>query len=219
MIITISRELGAGGSEVARQVADALGWRVVDNELVDQIAARTGLSPAEVREREEMAPGFLERLIRMLTKAAPEMLTPAAEHVPELEEANLVKMTRAVVEEVAREGRVVLVGRAAPAVLSRDRDAIHLKIVAPKARRVETVMARLGIGPDEAAAAVESSDANRKRYHEQYYERDWNDASHYHLVLNTAALGIANTVATIVGRAKTLWPHETRERRAPPPDR
>ncbi len=217
MIITISRELGAGGSEVARQVAEALGWRVVDNELVDQIAARTGLSPAEVREREERAPGFLERLIRMLTKAAPEMLTPAAEHVPELEEAHLVQMTQTVVEEIARAGRVVLVGRAAPAVLSRDCDAIHLKIVAPKAWRVEAVMARLGIGPDQAAAEVESSDANRKRYHEQYYERDWNDASYYHLVLNTAALGIPHTVATIVGRAKTLWPHETRERRVPPP--
>ena len=178
MIITISRELGAGGSEVARQVAEALGWRVVDNELVDQIAARTGLSPAEVREREERAPGFLERLIRMLTKAAPEMLTPAAEHVPELEEAHLVQMTQTVVEEIARAGRVVLVGRAAPAVLSRDCDAIHLKIVAPKAWRVEAVMARLGIGPDQAAAEVESSDANRKRYHEQYYERDWNDASY-----------------------------------------
>lgn len=217
MIITVSRELGAGGSEVARQVAETLGWRVVDNELVDQIAIRTGLSPAEVRDREERAPGFLERLIRMLTKAAPEMLAPAAEHVPELEEAKLVKITEAVVEEIAREGRVVLVGRAAPVVLSRDRDAIHLKIVAPKAARVEVVMKRLGVGRDEATAAVEMSDANRKRYHEQYYERDWNDGSQYHLVLNTAALGVEQTVATIVGRAKTLWPGETRERRVPPP--
>ncbi len=217
MIITISRELGAGGSDVARQVADALGWRVVDNELVDQIAARTGLSPAEVRDREERAPGFLERLIRLLTKAAPEMLTPAAEHVPELEEAKLVKITEAVVEEIAQQGRVVLVGRAAPVVLSRDRDALHLKIVAPKAARVEALMKRLGVTRDAAAAQVELSDANRTRYHEQYYERDWSDASQYHLVLNTAALGIDQAVATIVGRAKTLWPGETRERRAPHP--
>lgn len=217
MIITISRELGAGGSDVARQVADALGWRVVDNELVDQIAARTGLSPAEVRDREERAPGFLERLIRLLTKAAPEMLTPAAERVLELEEAKLVKITEAVVEEIAQQGRVVLVGRAAPVVLSRDRDALHLKIVAPKAARAEALMKRLGVTRDAAAAQVELSDANRTRYHEQYYERDWSDASLYHLVLNTAALGVDQAVATIVGRAKTLWPGETRERRAPHP--
>jgi len=217
VIITISRELGAGGSEVARRVAECLSWRVVDNELVDQIAVRTGLSPAEVRDREERAPGFAERLIRMLTKAAPEMLSPAAERVPELEEAKLVRITQTVVEEIAREGRVVLVGRAAPVVLSRDRDALHLKVVAPKAARIDVVMARLGIGREEAAAEIEASDANRKRYHEQYYERDWCDASHYHLVLNTAALGVEQAVATIVGRAKTLWPGETRERRTPQP--
>ena len=155
-------------------------------------------------------------MIRMLTKAAPEMLTPAADRVPELEEAKLVKITEAVVEEIAREGRVILVGRAAPAVLRRDRDAIHLKIVAPKAIRIETVMARLGTARDPATETVQSSDANRKRYHQQYYERDWSDAAHYHLVLNTAALGIEQTVATIVGRAKAVWPTETRERRAAP---
>lgn len=213
MIITVSRQMGAGGGEVARRVAEALGWRVVDNELVDQIATRAGLTPAEVRDREETAPGFLERLIRMLTKAAPELLNPPADRVPELEEAHLVKVTESVVADVARDGRVVMVGRAASAVLSRDRDALHVKIVAPKPTRIEAVMTRLRIDEVSAEAEVEQSDANRQRYHETYYERDWNDAANYHMVLNTAALGLAETAATIVGRAKSLWPHETRERR------
>lgn len=217
MIITVSRQIGAGGAEVARRVADALGWRLVDNELVDQIAARAGLSPAEVRDREETAPGFLERLIRMLTKSTPELLNPPADRVPELEEAHLVKVTESVVADVARDGRVVMVGRAASAVLSRDRDALHVKIVAPRPVRIDAVMARLGIDATAAAAEVERSDANRQRYHQTYYERDWNDAAHYHMVLNTAALGLAETAATIVGRAKSLWPHATRERRAAEP--
>lgn len=213
MIITLSRQIGAGGGEVARRVADALGWRVVDNELVEQVAARAGISPAEVRDREERAPGFLERLVRMLTKAAPEQLTPAAEQVPELEEAKLVKITESVVAELAAVGRVVLVGRAAPVVLSRDRDALHVKVVAPRAVRIEAVAARFGLDPAAATLEVDRSDDNRKRYHAQYYDRDWDDASNYHLVLNSAALGIEQTVATIVGRAKTLWPDQTRERR------
>ncbi len=221
MIITLSRQIGAGGGEVARRVADALGWRVVDNELVEQVAARAGISPAEVRDREERAPGFLERLVRMLTKAAPEQLTPAAEQVPELEEAKLVKITESVVAELAAAGRVVLVGRAAPVVLSRDRDALHVKVVAPRAVRIEAVAARFGLDPAAATLEVDRSDDNRKRYHAQYYDRDWGDASNYHLVLNSAALGIEQTVATIVGRAKTLWPDQTRERRTdgPVPDR
>ncbi|MGE3616192.1 MAG: AAA family ATPase [Gemmatimonadales bacterium] len=213
MIITVSREMGAGGSEVARRVAEELGWRVVDNELVDRIAARTGMSREEVAGLEEQAPGFLERLIRNLTKSAPEILEAPAEHVPELEEAKLVEITQAVVEEMAREGRIVLVGRAAPAVLSRDTDALHVKIVAPRAFRVAAVAERRGIDLDRAEAEVERSDANRDRYHRRYYDRDWHDASNYHLVLNTAALGIDQTVGCVVGRAKTLWPAATRERR------
>ncbi len=212
MIITISRESGAGGSAVARGVAKALGWRVVDNELIDEIAARSGLTPAEVVERGERAPGFLERLLRLLTRAAPEILSPPAED-PESAEARLVKITETVVAEMALEGRVVMVGRAAPAVLKGDRDGLHVKIVAPLADRIAAVSARLGGSVEAATTAVARSDANRARYHWQYYHRDWNDAAHYHLVLNTAALGLDGAVATIVGRAKTLWPAETRERR------
>jgi len=214
VIITVSRQMGAGGGEVARRVAEELGWRVVDNELIDQIAARAGVTPAEVAERDEAAPGFLERLVRLLTKAAPEILRAPADRVPELEEAKLVKITQDVVEDVAAEGRVVLVGRAAPAVLSRTRDALHAKIVAPKAARVAEVSARLGVPMAEAEAVVSESDANRKRYHRQYYDRDWDDSTNYHLVLNAAALGTEASVAAIVGRAKALWPENTRERRA-----
>jgi cytidylate kinase len=213
MIITISREIGSGGGEVAKAVAEALGWRVVDNELVDQIAARSGLSPAEVAEREERAPGFFERLIRMLTRAAPEILFPPAEEDPEAEEAKLVTITETVVAEMAREGRVVLVGRAAPAVLKGDQDGLHVKIVAPKPERIAALARRMAISTEAAAVEVDRSDANRARYHRQYYDRDWNDASQYHLVLNASALGIEGSVDAVVGRAKAMWPAETRERR------
>ncbi len=213
MIITVSREIGSGGGEVAKGVAEALGWRLVDNELVAQIARRSGLTPAEVAEREERAPGFFERLIRMLTRAAPEILFPPAEPDPELEESSLVKVTETVVAEMAREGRVVLVGRAAPAVLKGDRDGLHVKIVAPVSDRIVAVAQRLGMSAEAAAEEVARSDANRARYHQQYYQRDWNDAAGYHLVLNTAPLGIDGAIATIVGRAKALWPGETGERR------
>ncbi len=212
MIITISREIGAGGGEVGRQVAAALGWRVVDNEIVDAIAARSGLTPTEVAAREERAPGFAERLIRMLTAAAPE-IQAAPDEVPELEEARLVEITGSVVADIAREGRVVLVGRAASAVLARDQDALHLKVVAPRDVRIAAVAERLRFSPAAAAAEVARSDADRGRYQEQYYGRNWNDASYYHLVLNTAALGLDGAVQTIVGRAKARWPGATTERR------
>lgn len=216
MIITISREMGAGGSEVARQVAGALGWRVVDNELVDRVAARCGLPPEEVAEREERAPGFLERLIRMASRAAPELSPAPAEPVPgpEAEEDRLVRATEAAVAELAAEGRVVLVGRAAPAVLASDRDALHVKVVAPFEARVAAIASRRGIPAAAAADEVRRTDDNRRRYHRQHYDRDWNNPANYDLVLNTATLGLEGAVAAIVGRAKARWPGATRERRA-----
>lgn len=214
MIITISRQIGARGGEVARQVAEALQWRLVDNELIDQIAARSGLSREEVAEKEERAPGFLERLIRLLTRAAPEILVGPADEDPESSELRLVKITESVVADVAKEGRLVLVGRAAPAVLKGDHDALHVKVVAPKADRIRQVAVREELSIEQATASVEHSDGARRLYHQQYYGQDWNDASRYHMTLNTSLLGFDSVVDTIIGRAKTLWPAATRERRA-----
>jgi cytidylate kinase len=197
MIVTISRQYGAGGSEVARMVGAALGWRVVDDEVIDRVAAEAGLPREEVAEKEERAPGFLERLTRALARAAPELFPRPTERVPEPEEATIVKVTEKVVGQLAAGDHVVVVGRAAPAVLSH-RDAVHVKIVAPKPYRLEQVGKRSEISPAEALRALEESDAARWRYHKQYYSRDWNDPANYHLVLNTAALGVAGAAKLIV---------------------
>ncbi len=207
MIITISRQYGAGGSEVARRVADALGWRVVDNELIDRVASRAGLSPEEVARRDERAPGFVERLTRALSRSSPESFPAPADKVPEPEEAALVKITEGVVAEMAAEGRVVLVGRAGPAVLGAEHSALHVKLVAAAEFRVGRVLAegRMGTAKD-AEAAMQEADTNRARYLKRYYGLDWSDPTNYHLVLNTGLLGLDGAAAVIVERARAMWP-------------
>ena len=64
-ILTLSRLYGSGGSEVAALVAKNLGWSLLDNTVVDSVAARIGLSVAEVRDREERVPSLVERLLAM----------------------------------------------------------------------------------------------------------------------------------------------------------
>jgi cytidylate kinase len=206
MLITISRQYGAGGSEVAARVATTLGWRVVDNELVERVAARAGLTPEDVAQREERVSTFIERLARTVVAATPELVVPpeAGGTAPTLAEGDLVRVTERVVEEAAAEGRVVLVGRAAPAVLAREREAIHVKMVAPRDWRVRKVIERLGVPPEEAARLTDETDRNRARYHRQHYQRDWADPANYHLVLNTAALGLDGAAEVIVARARAL---------------
>src|SRR6059036_4378040 len=94
-VITITRQYASGGSDIARLVAVGLDWTVIDNEFVDQVAQRAGLSAAEVAQREERAPGLLERLARTLAVASPEMFVSTGGSPPlvETEEETIVKMT------------------------------------------------------------------------------------------------------------------------------
>ncbi|HEU5039402.1 MAG TPA: cytidylate kinase-like family protein [Gemmatimonadales bacterium] len=206
MLITISRQYGAGGSAAAAQVAAALGWRVVDNELVERVAARAGLTAEDVAGREERVPSFIERLAQTIVAATPELVVPPdVGGPPALAEADLVLITERVVGELAQEGRVVLVGRAAPAVLARVRDALHVRLVAPRDHRIRVAAERLGASPEDAARILDDTDRNRARYHREYYKRDWSDPAGYHMTLNTVALGLAGAVEVIVGEARRRW--------------
>ena len=189
---------------MARRVAAALGWRVVDNELIEEVAARAGVSPEQVAERDERAPSFVERLARTLAASTPELFPPSVPGgtLPKLQEVDLVRMTESVVAEAAAKGRLVLVGRAAPAVLAQERDGLHVKLVAPRPYRIQAAAERLGVDLQKAATVVDESDGTRARYHRQYYHRDWNDPVNYHLVLNTGALGLDGATSVIVSEAR-----------------
>ncbi len=204
MIVTISRQFGAGGALVARMLADRLGWSLVDNELIDQVAIRAGMAPEEVAEHDERAPGFIERLTRALASSMPEFVAPESGTLPDLAEERLVKITERVVSEAAEQGKVILVGRAAPAVLASHPRTLHLQIVAPLANRIARVVERQGIDMKQAEKLIHDADRNRARYHKQYYQRDWADPANYDLVINTARIGIEGTVDIVMDRLRRL---------------
>jgi cytidylate kinase len=204
MLITISRQYGAGGSEVARMVAERLGWQVVDNEIVDLVARRAGLTRDVVASRDERVPGFVERLAHALAVSSQEYPVPEFGVAVRSEEPSLVRITEMVVKEIAAEGRVVLVGRAAPAVIGQAADALHVKLVAPRAFRVRAAMEAEGLDARTAERRLEEVDAQRARYHRDHYGRDWDDPVHFHLVLNTGLLGFEGAAEVIVARARAL---------------
>lgn len=205
MLVTISRQYGAGGSSIAARVADRLGWTVVDNDLIDRVAARAGLSREEVAGREERAPGFVERVVLALGASSAEILTPeTAAALKPMDEPRLVEVTERVVREIAATGRVVLVGRAAVAVLARVPDALHIRVVAPKAVRIRETMERLHLDAREAERTVDATDAARTRFHRDYYARDWTDPAGYHIVVNSAALGYDGAATVILDRVREL---------------
>jgi cytidylate kinase len=204
MFITISRQFAAGGSEVAKAVADSLGWTVVDDAFIGEIAQRTGYAPEEIEGLDERVPSFMERFAQSSAAAFPENLVTSPSWIDQPDAMRLARVTRDVVEELGRRDRVVLVGRAAAAVLAREQSAIHARLVAPVAYRVRQAVERLGYAEKKSLSHLEEIDDNRARYHRELYDRDWNDPIHYHFVLNTGLLGSEGAARIIVGHAREL---------------
>ena len=203
-LVTVSRQYGAGGSEVARRFADALGWTVVDNEFVSAVAAQAGLPTEAVAAHEERVPSLIVRLGRALAVSSPEMFVPGAAAATEPEEETLVRVTERVIQEAASHGRVVLVGRGAQALLAGapGLDALHVYVAAPREARIRVVMERLGLGEADAARTVDTTDADRDRYVQHHYGRRRDDPANYHLVVNTALLGYDGAADLVVAAAR-----------------
>jgi len=201
-LVTITRQYASGGSEIGRLVVEQLGggWTLIDNEFVEQVARRAGLSRDEVARREERAPGLLERLARTLAVASPEMFVTTGEHPMPVgtEEDTIVKTTERVIEEAASEGRVVLVGRGAQAVLATRPNALHVYVIASKPFRRQVAIERLGVTPETVERVITETDQQRDQYVKTHYGRDRQDLTQYDIVLNAERLGFEGAAAVIV---------------------
>lgn len=197
-IVTISRMFGSGGSEVAASVADALGWTLLDNALVERVAARLGRTPVEVQAIEERIPSLAERLADALALGSPEIVSPALSAPLPPTEERLLEVTERVIDDAIARGSVVLVGRGAQSYLAKRSDTLHVLCYAPKPALVARVMQRDNIDMAAATKRVEDTNKRREQYVRRYWHRDWIAPENYHLCLNTEFLGIEGTASLIV---------------------
>ena len=202
-LVTITRQYASGGSDVALLAAQQLNWTLIDNEFVEEVARLAGLPRDEVAQREERAPGLLERLARTLAVASPEMFITTA-GVPRVEEdeATIVKITERVIGEAAAHGRVVLVGRGAQAVLAKRDHALHAYVVAPKPWRMKLAVERLGVDAARVDKVLDEIDQQRDQYVKANYSRSRQDVGNYDLVLNAERLGIEGAAGVIVAEVR-----------------
>ncbi|MBK9710249.1 MAG: cytidylate kinase-like family protein [Kouleothrix sp.] len=182
-VITISGELGSGSLDIARQVAETLGYEFVDKRTTDGIFRQYGLTKFD--DLYSTAPSFLDLL------NADNLL--------------LVSMANEITEAVAKRGNVVILGRAGFAVLADYADVLHVHIQAPFAERVQRVMAREGIADLQAAEErVNEDDSMHTKYVQRFYNKQWDDPSSFHVVLDTGSLSSDIAVQRIVEAAKAL---------------
>ena len=203
-IVTISRQYGSGGSDVAERVARALGWHLYDNAVVDEVAVRLGISPAEVSAREERMPSLAERLASAISLSAPEMMPTVGDAALPPSEERIVEVTGRVLEEAVQAGPAVIVGRGAQCLLATRSDAIHVFCYAPLDALAAYAVTNLGVKLDEARKTVVGMNARSEEYVKRHWKRDWRDVANYHLCVNTAWLGLdgAAELVTRVARER-----------------
>ena len=198
-IVTISRQYGSGGSDVAARVAKALGWRLLDNAIIDRVAEELGTSVEEVEAREERVPSLVQRLADAMALGSPEMLTPIADASLPPSDETLLDVTRQVIAEAIASGPVVLVGRGAQSMLAERSDTLHVFCYAPKAALVARAMRRLNLDAAAAQKAVEETNRQREQFVRKHWNRSWSAHENYHLCVNTDWLGIDGSAELIIG--------------------
>lgn len=194
---------GSGGSDVAARVARELGWSLLDNAVVDEVAERLGVSRAEVSSLEERVPSLAERIASTMAMSTPEFVVPVSDApMMNTAETRIVDVTKRVMEEATQQGNAVLVGRGAQALLADRPDALHVFCYAPKRFLVQYAIAHRGINPANAEHEVDKVNRQREQYVKRHWGRDWRAFENYHLCLDTGRLGIEHAADLVVAAAR-----------------
>jgi cytidylate kinase len=196
-VLTVSRLYGSGGSEVAAIVAKELGWSLLDNAVVDAVAARMGLSVAEVRDREERVPSLVERLTSAMAMGSQEWMSPIAEAKRPTDE-QLIEVTRRIIEEAISRGPLVVVGRGTQEMLAERDDTLHVFCYAARKALIARTMKREAVSAEEAARLVDNINRERDQWVRLHWERDRRAHENYDLSVNTERLGIDGAADLIV---------------------
>ncbi|MDB4876892.1 MAG: hypothetical protein JWM41_3338 [Gemmatimonadetes bacterium] len=201
-VITISRMYGSGGSEVAERVANALGWPLFDNSMIDAVAERSGLTRAEVSAQDERVPSMVERLAAALSLGSPEIMPPVPSGPMETTEERVVAVTKRVIDEAVQTGPAVFVGRGAQSLLAERSDTLHVFCFAPRAALCRYAKEKFGVTAAEAEKMVSDQNKQREQYVKRHWNRNWLAHENYHLCVNTAWLGIDGAADLVVDAAR-----------------
>ena len=183
-IITIEREYGCGGGEIAQLVANRLGWKLWDQRLTEEIARLANCPKSVVEAREEKNDPLYYRLFKSFMRGSYE----GSINAPKLnlvDSETILKTTRRVVEHVAEKGSCVIVGRGSQQFLKNRQDTVRLFLYAPREDKVRRLLSR-GKSKAEAEELVDTVDRERADFIQKYFNADWPDRVVYHALLNTA---------------------------------
>src|SRR5215831_16222889 len=200
-ILTVEREYGCGGGEIARKIADRLGWKLWDQLLTSEIARLSNCDKCEVESREERVDPLYYRLFKSILRGSFEGSLNV--HTLQLLDADtILRNTERLVGEAASEGNCVIVGRGSQHFLRDRKDTLRVFLYAPAAEKIRRLIAG-GISQNDATEQVQTVDEERSAFIQKYFQVEWPNRSVYHAMLNTA-MGDDFVIRTILSLKQTL---------------
>lgn len=200
-VITIEREYGSGGSEIAHLVAEQLGWKLWDQLLTEEIARLANCPKAVVEVREERQDPLYYRLFKSFLRGSYEG-SLNAHKLKLVDSESILKMTERVVRDAAGAGNCVIVGRGSQHFFANDPSALRVFLYAPREDKVRRVIAR-GKSQEEAQQLVDTVDRERADFIQKYFQVEWPTRFLYHIMLNTS-IGEKTAAQEILNFMKSL---------------
>ena len=188
--ITVSRELGSGGDEIAENLSRRMEWQLYDKEILNYMSENLDVHVKAVESVDEQTIGWINDWLM------PVFTMKSGEHVEQL---RYYRHLGKVLMVIARHGKAIIMGRAAGLLLPRDK-GLSVRITAPFELRCDRFAQANHISMDEARLAVKKSDENQNRFVKNFLQKNIEDTEHYDIICNTEKL-TPEAVAKIIWRA------------------
>lgn len=200
-IVTVEREYGSGGGEIACELAKRLGWKLWDHALTEEIAKVANVECATVERCAERVDSTFQRLVKVFLRGSHEHSMPLPGSEP-FDTDRFVAVGRQVMKKAADAGDCVIVGRGAPYFLRQRADAFHVFLYAPYAEKLRRLL-KVGKSHGEAEELLDTIDRDRITFVKRYFNADWPTRCLYHLMINSA-VGNENVISTILSTMRSL---------------
>ncbi|HXN65109.1 MAG TPA: cytidylate kinase-like family protein [Candidatus Acidoferrales bacterium] len=183
-IVTIEREYGSGGGEIAQRLATKLGWKLWDQLLTEEIARLANCPKAVVEVREERTDPLYYRLFKSFLRGSYEG-SLNAHKLNVVDSESILKTTERVVQHAAKTGNCVIVGRGSQHFLRNRPNTLRVFLYAPREAKIRRLLAR-GKSEKEAQELVDTVDVERADFIAKYFKVEWPSREVYHAMMNTA---------------------------------
>ena len=183
-VLTVSREFGSGGGRIAQSIAKRLNWKLLDAELIEEIACAAHVDAGIVSRFDEHVDGWLRRMNRQAMRGAALAAGVALQEEKCFDEDVMTELTRQIIERAFQAGNCVIVGRGAQCILQAEPDVFHAFVYAPLRVRMQRLRARLETGAD-VEHRIRVVDAERAHYLRLRFGKEWNNPHLYDLMISS----------------------------------